>query len=60
MKKAIKSYSIQFFKEIIPVVAGILIALFIDNWNAERKDKAYIEQVFSTIHSELKETNEAI
>ncbi len=60
MKKAIKNYSIQFFKEIIPVVAGILIALFIDNWNAERKDKAYIEQVFVTIHSELKETNEDI
>lgn len=60
MKKAIKNYGIQFFKEIIPVVVGILIALFIDNWNAERKDKAYIEQVFATIHSELKETNEAI
>nr|WP_315257448.1 hypothetical protein [uncultured Flavobacterium sp.] len=60
MKIKIKNYSIQFIKEIIPVIAGILIALFIDNWNSERKDKAYINQVFSTINSELKESNEDI
>jgi len=60
MKQQLKNYSIQFIKEIIPVVAGILIALFIDNWNAQRKDAAYIEQVFSSINSELAETKNAI
>ncbi|EHO11472.1 hypothetical protein HX045_09040 [Myroides odoratimimus] len=60
MKQKIKNYSIHFIKEIIPIVAGILIALFIDNWNANRKDQAYINQVFSTVHSELKESREEI
>ncbi|MGJ1264442.1 hypothetical protein [Sphingobacterium spiritivorum] len=60
MKRKIKDYSIQFIKEIIPVIAGILIALFIDNWNSERKDKAYINQIFSTIQSELVESKEDI
>ncbi len=56
MKEKFTNYSIHFIKEIIPVIAGILIALFIDNWNSERKDKAYINQVFSTVNSELKDT----
>lgn len=60
MKQKIKNYTIQFIKEIIPVIAGILIALFIDNWNSEHKDKVYIDQEFSTIDSELKESNEDI
>lgn len=60
MKKEIKDYTIQFIKEIVPVIAGILIALFIDNWNSERKDKVYINQVFSTINSELKDSKEDI
>ena len=60
MKKEIKDYTIQFIKEIVPVIAGILISLFIDNWNSERKDKVYINQVFSTINSELKDSKEDI
>lgn len=60
MKEKIKNYSIQFIKEIIPVIAGILIALFIDNWNSERKDEIYINQVFSTINSELHDSKEDI
>lgn len=60
MKAKIKNYSVQFIKEIIPVIAGILIALFIDNWNSQQKDKAYIHQVFSTIDSELKESKEEL
>lgn len=60
MKEKFKRYSIQFIKEIIPVIAGILIALFIDNWNSERKDKAYLNQVFSTINNELEESKEDI
>lgn len=60
MKQKFKHYTIQFIKEIIPVIAGILIALFIDNWNSQRKDKRYIDQVFSTIDSEIKESREDI
>lgn len=60
MKENLKKYSIQFIKEIIPVIAGILIALFIENWNSERKDKAYIDQVFTTVNSELKDSKEDI
>ena len=60
MKGKLKNYAIQFIKEIIPVIAGILIALFIDNWNSERKDKAYVNQIFSTINSELNESKEDI
>jgi hypothetical protein len=32
------SYLKYFTKEIIPVIIGILIALFINNWNEERKE----------------------
>jgi len=60
MKDKIKDYSLHFFKDIIPVVAGILIALFIDNWNSDRKDKNYVEQVYSTIDSELNDSKEDI
>lgn len=60
MKEKIKKYSIHFIKEIIPVIAGILIALFIDNWNSERKDRIFINQVYATISNELKESKEDI
>ena len=46
-----------FFKETIPVIIGILIALFINNWNEGRKDKKYLNQIFSSIESELEESN---
>lgn len=58
IKERFKNYTISFVKQIIPVVAGILIALFIDNWNANRKDKAYLNQVFSTINSEIKDSKD--
>ncbi len=60
MKEKIKNYTKNFIKEIIPVIAGILIALFINNWSENRKDKKYVEQVFSTVKSELNETNQEI
>jgi len=42
----------KLFREIIPVIIGILIALFINNWNEDRKDKRYLTQIFSSIESE--------
>ena len=53
MKKNIKA----FIKEIVPIIVGILIAIGINNWNESRKDKKYINQIFSSINKELKETN---
>jgi|TARA_B110000908_G_C10005340_1_gene336033 hypothetical protein len=46
-----------FFKETIPVIIGILIALLINSWNEDRKDKKYLNQIFSSIESELEESN---
>ncbi len=60
MKEKFKRNAILFFQQIIPVIAGILIALFIENWNSERKDTAYIKQAFSTINSELNDSKEDI
>lgn len=47
----------QLIREIIPVIIGILIALFINNWNEERKDKKYLSKIFSSIEKELKESS---
>lgn len=56
MKKYVKG----FFKEIIPVIAGILIALWINNWNESRKDRKYVEKVYSSIKKDLTETDRKI
>lgn len=42
-----------FIKEIIPVIVGILIAFYINNWNENKKDSKYINQILSSIHSDL-------
>jgi len=47
----------KLIKEIIPVIIGILIALFINNWNEERKDKKYLNQIFSSIENELEDSS---
>lgn len=43
-------------KETVPVIIGILIALFINNWNEDRKNKKYLNQIFSSIEKELEES----
>lgn len=43
-------------KDIIPVIIGILIALLINNWNEDRKEKKYLDQIFTAINSELEES----
>lgn len=60
MRDKIKKNILYFIKEIIPVILGILIALYINNWNESRKEKRYINQIFSSISKELKDTNEEI
>jgi hypothetical protein len=56
MKKNIKAL----IKEIFPIIVGILIALWINNWNETQKDKKYINQISSSINKELTETTEDI
>lgn len=50
----------QFIREIIPVIVGILIALVINNWNEDRKDKKYLNQIFSSLEKELAESSDDI
>lgn len=47
-------------REVIPVILGILIALVINNWNEDRKDKKYLSQIFSSLESELEESRAGI
>ena len=56
MKKNIK----YLVKEIIPITIGILIALFINNWNEHQKDKKYLNKILTSINEELAETSSSI
>ncbi len=56
MKKNIQAY----IKEIITIILGILIAMYINNWNENRKDKKYIDQISTSINKELVESNKDI
>jgi len=51
---------IKCIKDIIPVIFGILIALVINNWNEERKEKKYLDQIFTSINKELEESSLSI
>ncbi len=54
------NYGKYFIKEIIPVTIGILLALYISNWNENRKNKNHINHISSSIDKELTETTEDI
>lgn len=58
------SYAKYAIGEIVLVVAGILIAVSLNNWNERRKDAASLDQVFTVIQADLKhdlsETNQAL
>lgn len=56
MHKTLKT----FIKEIISIVFGILIALYINNWNEDRKDQNYIDTISKAIQKELVETDDDI
>jgi len=55
-----KGYIKEFFKDIIPVLLGVLIALWINNWNEARKDREYINNFYASLKKELIETNKEI
>jgi len=50
----------QLIREIIPVIIGILIALVINNWNEERKDRKYLNKVYLSVKAELEESSKDI
>lgn len=55
-----KKYTTVFIKEIVPIIIGILIAMYISNWNEYRKDKKYINKIYSSIKKELRATHKEI
>ncbi|UBM59987.1 hypothetical protein LAG90_04900 [Marinilongibacter aquaticus] len=50
-----KKTFIGLIKEIIPVIIGILIALFIDNWKEQKEEEKYVDQILESVKLELKE-----
>ncbi|MBQ0737252.1 DUF6090 family protein [Aquimarina celericrescens] len=55
-----KNYFKDFIKNIIPVLLGVLIALWINNWNETKKDKEYINNFYSSLKKELGDTSKEI
>lgn len=51
MKKRI----FNLFKEMLPIILGILIALILNNWNEERKERNYIRKILNSVEKELLE-----
>lgn len=49
-----------FIKDIIPVLLGVLIALWIDNWNEEIKDRKYIDNFYTSLVKEFGDTDKEI
>ena len=46
----------KFILEMFTVMIGILIALFINNWNDERKENKYFDQIYVSIQKEVEES----
>ncbi len=56
----VSKYLIYAFGEIVLVVIGILIALQLNSWNAERTDQLTINKYYERIHSELRTSMDKI
>ncbi|MEO1712469.1 MAG: hypothetical protein AAFU60_03955 [Bacteroidota bacterium] len=48
----------KFLYDMVPVTVGILLALFINNWNETRKDQAFLDRVLASIEQELTDNAE--
>ena len=49
-----RKYAFFYVGEVVLIVAGIVIALQIDNWNEARKDREEFKQILSTVVEDLK------
>ncbi|MFK8006106.1 MAG: hypothetical protein AB8H03_07030 [Saprospiraceae bacterium] len=56
----IKSSLVQITKEMIPVILGILIALWFNNWQKNKEDKIFVSHVFQSIQKEHAENIEEL
>lgn len=56
MKNALK----KILLDMIPIVLGILIALFISNWSKNKEDKTFISGVMSSVNMELIENKKSL
>ncbi len=56
----IKNSLVQITKEMIPVILGIMIALWINNWQKNKEDKVFISHVFQSIQKEHAENIEEL
>lgn len=45
----------KLIRDMIPVILGILIALFINNWNENRDDQKFVNKIMQAIDAEIKE-----
>ena len=48
----------KFLYDMVPVTVGILLALFINNWNENRKDQAFLDRVQASLEQELSDNAE--
>ena len=53
MKGKVRSYFFYAFGEILLVVIGILLALQIDNWNEDRKNRKVEQETLQTLYTNL-------
>jgi len=54
-EKKISALIRYLLKEMIPVILGILIALFLNNWKEERDSQQFVDTVLSSISEEFQE-----
>lgn len=51
-----KKYFKFIVKDIVPVMLGILLAFFINNWNEGKKEERYYKKILTSIKKELSDT----
>ncbi len=59
-KSTLRSFSTQLGREMIPVIAGILIALFINNWQQNYRDRKLLGATLTSLSEEFDKNTENI
>lgn len=53
-------YLKRILHEVVPVILGILIALFINNWKEDRANEKFVEKALATIETEVEENYSSV
>lgn len=53
-------YLKRVLQEMVPVILGILIALFINNWKEDRANEKFVEKALITISTEVAENHSSV